>query len=198
MLGQNLSPEETTTLRLVAQRKSITKVRLIDVDCLSRIQFLIDLGPSMQYLQIDNTNDIDLQCFVRFILMKNSKYLPSLFFLSFGCSQAIIDVQTKLDKMVAFEQVRRDYAIQKIDEKIYLRWTVWSSSFSASNKRDNSPLLQLNGADQWKSQFAILRNLTSSPSTEGRVIWKKIVSVTIKDQKNVSIPTSEKKSCTNC
>ena len=124
MLKRHLSLEETRTLRLVAQRKSITKVRLINVDCLSKIQFLIDLCSGMQYLQIDNTNDLDLECFVRFILMKNIKYLPSLVFLSFGCPQSDIDLLTKLDKMIAFEQLRRDYTIEQIDQNIHLRWTV--------------------------------------------------------------------------
>ena len=124
MRKRHLSLETTRTLRFISQRKSITKVRLIDVDCLSAIQFLIDLCSGMQYLQIDNTNDLDLECFVRFILMKNIKYLPSLVSLSFGCPKSNIDLLTKLAKMIAFEQLRRDYTIEQIDEKIYLRWTV--------------------------------------------------------------------------
>ena len=89
----------------------------------ARVNFLINLCSGTQYLQIDNTNDLDLECFVRFILMKNIKYLPSLVSLSFGCPQSNIDLLTKLNKMIAFEQLRRDYTIEQIDQKIYLRWT---------------------------------------------------------------------------
>ena len=151
LFKRDVSPEEKTTLRLVVQRKSITKVRLIEVDCLSEIHFLMHLCPSMQYFQIDNINDIDLQCVIRSILITSMKCFPSLFFLSFGCPKSKIAFLTRLDTMIAFEQLCSDYTIEQIEEKIYLRWTVCYRSLSLSNKRDRSPLLQFDETNHWRN-----------------------------------------------
>ena len=121
---RHLSIEETVTLRLLSQKKSIRKVQLVNVKCLSEIQFLIELCPGMQYLQIDDADEIDLECFVPFILMKNVKYLPNLFFVCFGCPKSKVGLLDKLNRMIGLEQLRRDYFIEQIQERIYLRWTV--------------------------------------------------------------------------
>ena len=124
MQKRHLSVEETRAFRMVSQKKSISKVRLVHADCLSKIQFLLDLCSGVQYLQIDQPNDIDLACFVRFILMKNVKYLPNLFFVCFGCPPSNNDLLQNLNNMIDVEQLRRDYTIEQIKENIYLRWTI--------------------------------------------------------------------------
>ena len=124
MQKRHLSVEETRAFRMVSQKKSISKVRLVNVDCLSEIQFLLDLCSGVQYLQIDHLNDLDLASFVRLILMKNVKYLPNLFFVCFGCPPSNNDLLQKLDRMIRFEQLRQDYTIEQIQENIYLRWTL--------------------------------------------------------------------------
>ena len=122
--GEHLSVEEAEDLRLSSWTGSITKVRLISLNSLNEIQFLIDLCPGMQYLQIDDTHEMDLEPLVRFILIKNGEYLPNLFFICLGSPKSNFSLLEKLDRMVGHEQLRRDYAIQEIQEKIYLRWTV--------------------------------------------------------------------------
>ena len=121
---RRLSGEESRTLRIVSKRRSISNVRLISVTRLREIRFLIDLCPGMHCLQIDDMNDIDLSVFVRFILMKNVQCLPNLFSICFGSAMSNVGWLKKLDKMIGIEQRRRDYAIEQIQEKIYLRWTV--------------------------------------------------------------------------
>ena len=120
----DLSLEDTETLRLLSQTRPITKVRLISVTSLSEMEFLIDLCSGMHYLQIDDMHDIDLEVFLRFIIMKSIEYLPNLFFMCFGSPKSNECWLEQLDKMIGVEQLLQDYAIQQIQEKIYLRWTV--------------------------------------------------------------------------
>lgn len=81
-----LSFEEVKNTHHVSNNNKITKVYLEKTIKFDEILFLIDLFPHMKYLQIGCSNNIDIQLFVRVILMKiisifNSKLLLLAFWV---------------------------------------------------------------------------------------------------------------------
>ncbi len=81
-----LSFEEVKNTHHVSNNNKITKVYLEKTIKFEEILFLIDLFPHMKYLQIGCPNNIDIQLFVRVILMKiisifNSKLLLLAFWV---------------------------------------------------------------------------------------------------------------------
>jgi len=119
-----LSVEETRTLRLISNDNKITKVKLHRTNDLAEIQFLLDLCYRVEYLEVDCANGVSPERFLRFILMKNIKYIPNLSSLCFEISQTEEDIVDKLKKMIDFEQLRHNYAIKQIKNRIYLRWNL--------------------------------------------------------------------------
>jgi hypothetical protein len=119
---QCLSVEQTNTLRFVSNNNKITKVNIQCVTDLAQIQFLIDLCQCMQYLEIGCSSDVDFKSVVRFILMKDLRYIPHLRLLCL-CSQKADDKMVEeLQEMITFERLQRDYIIKRIGDKIYLQW----------------------------------------------------------------------------
>jgi hypothetical protein len=117
-----LSVEEARTLRLVSNNNKITKVNLQRMNDLAQVQFLFDLCPRIEYLEVNCINDVFPEKFVRFILMKNTKYIPNLSSLCLEISLTNEDIVEKLKKMIDLEQLRQNYTIKQIDNRIYLRW----------------------------------------------------------------------------
>jgi hypothetical protein len=78
----------------------------------------------VEYLEMDCANGVSPERFVRFILMKNIKYIPNLSSLCFEISQTEEDLVDKLKKVIDFEQLCHNYAIKQIKNRIYLRWNL--------------------------------------------------------------------------
>jgi hypothetical protein len=119
-----LSVEETRTLHFISNYNKITKAKLHKTSDLAEIQFLLGLCCRVEYLEVDCANGVCPERFVRFILMKNIKYIPNLSSLCFEISQTEEDTVDKLKKMIDFEQLCHNYAIKQIKNRIYLRWNL--------------------------------------------------------------------------
>jgi len=119
-----LSVEKTRTLRFISNNNKITKVKLHRTNELAEIQFLLGLCCRVEYLEMDCANGVPPEGFIRFILMKNIKYIPNLSSLCFEISQTEEDIVDKLKKMIDFEQLCHNYAIKQIKNRIYLRWNL--------------------------------------------------------------------------
>jgi hypothetical protein len=117
-----LSVEEVNTFRLVSNNNKITKVNIQWTTDLAQIQFLIDLCPSMHYLEINCSVNIDLKSLVRFILMKDLKYIPCLCRLCLHIPKDNHRMVEELQEMINFERLRRDYTIKHVGDSIYLSW----------------------------------------------------------------------------
>lgn len=117
-----LSVLEVTTLRLVSNDNKITKVNLQQMNNLAQVQFILDLCPRIEYLEVDCTNDVFPEIVVRFILLKNIKYIPNLSSLCLKISKMDENIIEKLKNMIDLEQLRHNYTIKQIDNRIYLRW----------------------------------------------------------------------------
>ena len=123
MNDRYLSVEEASTFRLLSARQSVKRVQVRHLHDLSELQFILELCRTLQYLQIDDTADIDLECLLRFILMKDVKYIPNLSSICLGTRKLDENFAGRLDRMIHFERLRQDYCIKQIDGKIYLRWS---------------------------------------------------------------------------
>ncbi len=117
-----LSVEEVKTLRLVSDNNKITKVKLQQMTEFAQIQFIINLCPRLQHLEVTCINDIDPEMFLRFIFMKNTKFIPNLCSLCFCISNLNEDLFGKLQKIIQLEKLHHDYTIKRSNNRIYLRW----------------------------------------------------------------------------
>ncbi|UJR32579.1 hypothetical protein I4U23_020039 [Adineta vaga] len=117
-----LSATEVQILRLVSSTNKITKVILQHMNDLSEVQFLIDLCPIMHYLEVTCDDDQSLENFIRFILMKNTKYIPNLSTICIKNYKTNEITINKLQHLIDVEQLRLNYIIKKIDKRIYLEW----------------------------------------------------------------------------
>ncbi|CAF2842113.1 unnamed protein product [Rotaria sp. Silwood2] len=116
-----LSVEEARTFRLLSNNNKITKVNLKQMNDLEQVQFLVDLCCHMKYFEVDCTNGVDPEKVLRFILMKNTKYMPNLCLLCLQTSETSMDIVDKLSNIIDFEQLCQNYRIKQIDNRIYLR-----------------------------------------------------------------------------
>ncbi|CAF1491711.1 unnamed protein product [Rotaria sordida] len=116
-----LSIEEIKIFRLLSNTNKITKVNLEKMNDLEEVQFLVDLCPRMKYFEIDCTNGICPEKVLRFILMKNSKYIRNLCVLCLKISPMNMNIIDKLKNIIDIEQLCQTYTIEQIDSRIYFR-----------------------------------------------------------------------------
>jgi hypothetical protein len=90
---------------------------------LEQVQFLIDLSPGMEYLQVRCASYIDFQLLLRFILMKNiNKDILHLRSLCLCVSSADEKMIQELQTMIETEKLLHDYSTKRILDKIYFQW----------------------------------------------------------------------------
>jgi len=118
---KRVSIEEIEIFRNVSTNNKITKVFLQRITEFTQIQFFIRLCPSMHHFEIFSTNDIDPESIVRFILMKNIKYIPNLISMGIRISNPNEEIIKKLNKIIYLEELQMNYMIKKKDNRIYLR-----------------------------------------------------------------------------
>jgi len=115
-----MNDESIKLLSLLTYQNQITKVYLNKMTNIEEIYFLIKLCPRMIYLKVDFLNNINIELFVRLILMKISNHQLRL--LSFRVIAADDQIIQKLNKMIHFEKLLLDYTIKRILNDIYLQW----------------------------------------------------------------------------
>jgi hypothetical protein len=114
--------EEATTLRFVSQNNKITRVNLQQMNDLAQVQFLLELCPRIEYLEVDCTNVVYPEDVIRFILMKNIKYIPNLSSLCLKIRPTKTDLVYHLKRMIDFEQLHQNYTIQQTENSIHFQW----------------------------------------------------------------------------
>ncbi len=101
----------------------ITKVCLDNITEMKEVYFLMKLCPNLIYLRIDCLDDIDDELFVENILNKiNQEYNDQLRLLCFYVEAADDETIQNLEKLINSGKLLLDYAIQRVGEKIYLKW----------------------------------------------------------------------------
>ncbi|CAF1429446.1 unnamed protein product [Rotaria magnacalcarata] len=121
--SNDLSTHETELLSLISNKNQITKVNLETITNIEEVNFFLELCPRIIYLKVDFINNIDMELFVRHILIKiNTKCNHQLRLLCF-CKSAADDQTIKtLQTMIHSEKLLLDYTIKRIVNNIYLEW----------------------------------------------------------------------------
>ena len=117
-----LSAEEIQSLRSIANENRITRVTLQWMKDLAQVQFILDLCPRIEQLEVNCINGDSPEQLIRFILMKNIEHIPHLSLLTFNLLTKQENLTNLLTKMIDLEQLRQNYTIQQVDNQIYLRW----------------------------------------------------------------------------
>ncbi|CAF3238324.1 unnamed protein product [Rotaria socialis] len=124
----SLPAETTDMLLLVSITNEITRVKLNKMVEVEQIHFLMNLCPRMQYLEIKCVTYVDLENLLGSILMNNSTRVPYLCCLSICAFDAHEKIIEQLNAIIEFERLFdperafRGYTIQRIDNRIFLRW----------------------------------------------------------------------------
>jgi hypothetical protein len=90
---------------------------------IEEVDILIKLCPQMNYLQINNINNIDVEVFLKEILIRmigNFDYC--LRSLCFRIPTADDQMVQKLEKFIDYEKLLVDYTIKRICDNIHLQW----------------------------------------------------------------------------
>ena len=119
---RTLSTEDVEMLQEVSQNSRITHVKLKRVFDLPEIHFLLQLCPSIEYFEMNFKNKDVVIKVVRYILMKNVKYIPNLSTLCLRTDEPN-SVMKELKRIIDLEQLCQNYTMEQIDDKIYLKYT---------------------------------------------------------------------------
>lgn len=117
-----LSTDEIQLLRSVAEENKITRVNLQWMKDLAQVQFILDLCPQIEQLEMICINGDSPESLIRFVLMKNVEHIPHLSLLTFKMLSTQENLTNVLKKMIDLEQLRQNYTIRQIDNQIHLQW----------------------------------------------------------------------------
>jgi hypothetical protein len=118
-----LSEREAFVFALISKKNQIKKVNLEKMTDIEEVNFLIELCPRMTYLKVNCIKNIDVELFVRSVLMKiMNKCNHQLGLLCFRVPVADDEMVRKLEKMINSEKLIRDFTIERILDDIYLQW----------------------------------------------------------------------------
>jgi hypothetical protein len=107
----------------VSEANIITKVYLEEMNDIKELDFVLALCRSVNYLQIDSLHNINIESFIREILIRiNDHSNQDLCLLCLRIPTADDQFIEKLKEMIDSEEGLVDYTIKRITDKIYLQW----------------------------------------------------------------------------
>jgi hypothetical protein len=124
-----VSFEDSEMLLLVSITNNITKVKLTKMDSLDQINFLFNLCPRIEYLEVGCTTETDLEKLIGCISLNNNTCVLYLYCLCLCVPDANEKTIQTLHKIIDFERLFQmesktfhDYSIQHRQKKIFLNW----------------------------------------------------------------------------
>jgi hypothetical protein len=118
----HLSNEQITIRRFVSNNNKVTKVILQQLIDLAQMQFLIDLCPRLQHLEVISSNSFHLESFLRYTSMRNIKNALTLSSLCLRISKPRKEAIENVTKIIHLEKQYSDYTFEQKDNEVYLRW----------------------------------------------------------------------------
>jgi len=116
LILSNLSSIDKQNLRFISNKNKITKVYLEKINQIEEIYFLMKLCPRMIYFKVNFINNMDIQLFVKAILMK----------INNDCNQYLrsvcLHISTEDDQIIHKLKQIHHFTIQHIFDNIYLEW----------------------------------------------------------------------------
>jgi len=123
LLELNNSTNKSSKFNSVSNNNNIKKINLEKMIAFEQIQFLIDLCPHIEYLQVGCTSNFNSEMFKRFVLIKNNmKKIVKLYLLCLDISTADEKMIEKFQTMIDLERLISDYSIKRVLNKIYFQW----------------------------------------------------------------------------
>ncbi|UJR29614.1 hypothetical protein I4U23_017162 [Adineta vaga] len=118
-----LSDQDKEMIQLVKMNNRISSISLMELTEFQQIQFLLDLFPYLEYLQIDLTKQIDFEHFLQAILKRNpqdpSRFSALCLYVNQDNDQVIEQLRTIIDQ----HRLLNTYLLQRLDkDNLYLRW----------------------------------------------------------------------------
>ncbi|CAF1540473.1 unnamed protein product [Adineta ricciae] len=117
--AKSLSNDELEILKKISKENQITKIYLEQMNHIEEICFLLTYCPQMTYLKIGTIGSLDIDLFLRIILLKISDH--PLQFLSFAMPLADDETVKQLQTMIDFEKLLFDYTISRHMTDIILK-----------------------------------------------------------------------------
>ncbi|CAF1329204.1 unnamed protein product [Rotaria sordida] len=118
-----LTEYEAEILSFISNDNKIKELCLDEIVNVNELHFLIRLCHYMNYFQINSINNIDVELFVRTVLMEMKvNYNHQLRSLYFHVPLVNDEIIRKLEKMINSEKLLLDYTIKYVFDKIYLEW----------------------------------------------------------------------------
>ena len=125
--GQRKDAVEPAFLCLTSKTNTITKISVNDLSKLEDFYMLLYLYPSMEYLEIRYTGDMDVELFLQIIaktIVPDENYRLRLL-----CFHALkidddddVPILRKLIPIIHSNKLSLNYTVQRIDDKLYLQW----------------------------------------------------------------------------
>lgn len=120
---RSVTDEELSAVYYLTNKNKITKVCLGKICQIEEAYIFIALCPLIQQLQIDCLYEIDVELFVRSLLIEiKNRSIQTLRLLCFRVSTADDDMIQKLEKMIKSENLLFDFTIKRVMDKIYVQW----------------------------------------------------------------------------
>ncbi|CAF1259413.1 unnamed protein product [Adineta steineri] len=120
---QNLSTNETDIFLFISKTNKITKVYLENMTGIEQVDILIKLCPRMNYLQINNINDMEVELFLKEILSIQMEDIDNcLCSLCFRIPLLDDQMMETLEEMIDHEKLLINYTIKRVCDNIYLHW----------------------------------------------------------------------------
>ncbi|CAF3419829.1 unnamed protein product, partial [Rotaria sp. Silwood2] len=118
-----LSREEIEDLLFLSTKNRITKLCLERISLIEEVYFLIEIFPHINHLQINLIHSMDIELFVRLVLMQIMiKSNHPLRLLCFCVAAADDEMVQKLEKMINIENLLVDFIVKRVMNEIYLQW----------------------------------------------------------------------------
>jgi hypothetical protein len=119
----SLSKEELEFLCFLSTKNQITKIYLQNMDKKEELYMLAFICPRINHLQIKCVNYMHAELLTGLILTQiKSEAIYSLRLLSFHVPEADDEMVQKLENMINLENLRLDFVIKRVIDKIYLHW----------------------------------------------------------------------------
>lgn len=115
---RSFSTEERETFRLISKTNRITKINIERIAELAEVQFIMDLCPHVQYLEVCCSNNIDIPSLVRFVSMKIHRSFSHLSVLRMHGKRVNGRMVRTLAEMIGQEQLLQKYRINFREEKM--------------------------------------------------------------------------------
>jgi hypothetical protein len=122
--SEELTEQQGEYLLYVSEECKITKIYLEEMNNIEEVDFLMCLSHPLNYLQINSLPNINIESFIREILIRiKHGFNEDLRLLCLRVPTADDQLIEKLKDIIDSKPWLVDYTIKRVNDKIHLQWT---------------------------------------------------------------------------